>query len=42
VANIFSAKVDAAGNAEVLINYTVPKYRDFKVGKYIFENENLF
>ncbi|MCC6306918.1 MAG: YgjV family protein [Chitinophagaceae bacterium] len=42
VANIFSAKVDAAGNAEVLINYTVPKYRDFKVGTYIFENEKSF
>ncbi|HUM96637.1 MAG TPA: YgjV family protein [Chitinophagaceae bacterium] len=42
VANIFSAKVDEAGNAEVLINYTVPKYRDFKVGTYIFENEKSF
>lgn len=42
VANIFSAVLDAEGNAEVVLNYTVPKYRDFKVGKYIFENEKKF
>lgn len=42
IANIFSAKKDEAGNAEVILNYTVPKYRDFKVGKYIFDTERNF
>ncbi len=42
IANIFSAKKDAAGNAEVILNYTVPKYRDFKVGRYIFDSEKDF
>lgn len=42
VANIFSAKNDADGSAEVIINYTVPKYRDFKVGSFIFDTEKKF
>lgn len=42
VANIFSARCDTEGNAEVILNYTVPKYRDFKVGNYIFETEKSF
>jgi hypothetical protein len=42
VANIFSAKQDTEGNAEVQLNYTVPKFRDFKVGKYIFETEKRY
>ncbi|MBS1762466.1 MAG: YgjV family protein [Bacteroidetes bacterium] len=39
IANIFSAKVNSNGDAEILINFTVPKYRDFKIGKFIFEKE---
>ncbi len=39
IANIFIASLDNEGNALVKINYTVPKYRDFKIGKYIFEQE---
>ncbi len=42
VANIFSASCDAEGNAKVILNYTVPKYRDFKVGTYIFDTEKSF
>jgi len=42
IANIFSAKKDEAGNAAVVLNYTVPKYRDFKVGRYIFDSEKEF
>lgn len=42
IANIFSAEVLDNGDAEVLINYTTPKYRDFKVGRYIFEKEKDF
>lgn len=39
IANIFSVRVYENGDAEVIINYTVPKYRDYKVGKFIFEKE---
>lgn len=42
IANIFSAKTDADGRAEVILNYTVPKYRDFKVGSFIFDTEKEF
>ncbi len=42
IANIFSVKVDEEGKGEVLINYTVPKYRDFKIGTFIFEREKDF
>jgi len=42
IANIFVARVDDDGNAIVEINYTVPKYRDYKVGRFIFEKENEF
>jgi hypothetical protein len=42
IANIFSARQDADGNAEVLLNYTVPRYRDFKVGSFIFDTEKKF
>lgn len=36
ISNVFSAKVQPDGLAEVAINYTIPKYRDFKIGNYIF------
>jgi hypothetical protein len=39
IANIFSASVGEDGKAEVIINYTVTKYRDYKVGRFIFEKE---
>lgn len=42
IANIFSATITDDGNALVNINYTVPKYRDYKVGKFIFDRENKF
>ena len=42
IANIFCVKIDEAGKAEVMINYTVPKYRDFKIGTFIFEREKEF
>ncbi len=37
ISNIFIAELDENGNAWVHINYTVPQYRDFKVGKFIFD-----
>jgi len=42
VANIFVATVDENGNAFVKINYTVPKYRDYKVGRFLFDEGKSF
>ncbi len=42
IANIFIATVDEKGNAFVKINYTVPKYRDLKVGRFIFDEGKSF
>ncbi|MBL0055134.1 MAG: YgjV family protein [Chitinophagaceae bacterium] len=40
ISNIFSARISPSGDAEVVLNYTLKKYRDYKVGRYIFEKEN--
>lgn len=42
IANMFSAQVAANGDAYVALNYTLQKYRDYKVGTYIFEKEKDF
>lgn len=42
VANIFVAAIDGNGNAFVKINYTVPKYRDYKVGRFLFDEGSVF
>ena len=42
IANIFVATIDENGAATVKINYTVPKYRDYKVGRFIFEKERKY
>jgi hypothetical protein len=42
IANMFSAVVDSTGDARVNLNYTTPKYRDYKVGTFIFERERDF
>lgn len=42
VANIFVATVNANGDAFVKINYTVPKYRDYKVGRFLFDEGKEF
>jgi hypothetical protein len=39
IANIFIAEITTEGTAYVKLNYTVPKYRDYKVGTFIFEKE---
>jgi hypothetical protein len=41
IANIFSAKVVKDGDALVVINYTIKKYRDYKVSKFIFEKKQI-
>lgn len=42
VANIFSAAVAENGDAQIIINYTVTKYRDYKVGRFIFDKEKKY
>jgi GNAT superfamily N-acetyltransferase len=42
VANLFVATVNTNGDAIVKINYTVPKYRDYKVGRFLFEEGKEF
>lgn len=42
IANMFVARLDNGGTATVELNYTVPKYRDYKVGKFIFDKEKDF
>ncbi len=42
IANIFAAHITSEGIALVKINYTLEKFRDFKVGKFIFEKENKY
>jgi len=39
IANMFSATVSENGDAAILINYTTQKYRDYKVGTYLFDKE---
>lgn len=41
IANMFSASITGS-DAEVALNYTVPKYRDYKVGMFLFEKEKDF
>jgi len=42
IANVFSASLMEDGTALVQINYTIPKYRDYKVGKFLFQKEKQF
>jgi len=42
IANIFSATLLDDGTALVKINYTIPKYRDYKIGKFLFQKEKQF
>lgn len=42
VANLFVAIVNTNGDAIVKVNYTVPKYRDYKVGRFLFDEGKEF
>jgi hypothetical protein len=42
VANLFVATITENGDAIVQINYTVPKYRDYKVGRFLFDEGKEF
>lgn len=42
IANMFSASISENGDAHVHLNYTLQKFRDYKVGSFIFEKERDF
>lgn len=42
IANMFSATVTPAGEALVHINFTVEKFRDYKVGRFLFKQEKQY
>ncbi|HVF81526.1 MAG TPA: YgjV family protein [Flavisolibacter sp.] len=42
IANVFVASLTEDGTADVKLNYTVPKYRDYKVGRFIFDKEKTY
>lgn len=42
IANIFIAELKEDGTAVIKLNYTVPKYRDYKISAFIFNKENKF
>ncbi|MGN6193497.1 MAG: hypothetical protein ACTHOB_01065 [Ginsengibacter sp.] len=42
VANIFIAELKEGGTAVIKLNYTVPKYRDYKIDEFLFKKENKF
>jgi hypothetical protein len=42
IANLFVARKAEAGTIIVEINYTVPKFRDYKVGKFVFDEESEY
>lgn len=42
ISNVFVARVDSHGNAFVRLNYTVPKYRDYKVGRFLLDEGKSF
>jgi hypothetical protein len=42
IANVFAASVEDGGTLTVHLNYTVPKYRDFKVGRFLFDKGRSF
>lgn len=42
IANMFSASLAANGDAFVELNYTLHRFRDYKVGSFIFEKEKDF
>ena len=39
IANIFVAEIREGGVAEVLLNFSIPQYRDYKVGKFLLNSK---
>ncbi len=42
IANIFVAEIKPDGTAFIKLNYTVPKYRDYKIGRFVFTKKKEF
>lgn len=42
IANIFEAEVGEKGVAEVVLNFTIPQYRDYKIGKYLLNSKSEY
>jgi hypothetical protein len=42
IANIFVAEIRPDGTAVVKLNYTTPKYRDYKIGRFVFDKKKEF
>ncbi|MCZ2222722.1 MAG: YgjV family protein [Chitinophagales bacterium] len=42
IANLFIANIKTNGEAEIEIDYTIPEYRDYKSGQFIFEKEKQY
>ncbi|RYY39258.1 MAG: hypothetical protein EOO08_11175 [Chitinophagaceae bacterium] len=42
IANVFAASVADDGTLTVRLNYTVPRYRDYKVGPFLFDKGRNF
>lgn len=42
IANIFVAEIQPDGTAIVKLNYTTPKYRDYKIGRFVFDKKKEF
>ena len=42
IATIFVAELQPDGTALIKLNYTIPQFRDFKVGRFIFYKEKKF
>jgi hypothetical protein len=42
IANIFIGEMKTGGVVLVKLNYTVPKYRDYEVGRFIFNKKKEF
>lgn len=39
IANIFEAELKEDGVAEVLLNFTIPQYRDYKIGRFLINSK---
>ena len=42
IANIFEAEVGESGVGEVILNFTIPQYRDYKIGKYLLNSKSEY
>ena len=41
-AGLFAGRIEGAGRLRVTLDFAVPQYRDFKIGRYLFSEEREF